>query len=43
MQWRGHRILVVEDDPLVRKTVARMLTSGDFTVVLASDAKQAQA
>jgi two-component system phosphate regulon response regulator PhoB len=43
MQQKGHKILVVEDDPLVRKAVARMLSSGDFTVILAGDASQAQA
>ena len=43
MTQTQHTILVVEDDPLVRKAVARMLSSGEFAVVLAGDAKQAQA
>ena len=43
MTQAQHKVLVVEDDPLVRKAVARMLSSGDFSVVLAGDAKQAQA
>ena len=43
MTQTQHTILVVEDDPLVRKAVARMLSSGEFAVVLAGDAKQARA
>ena len=43
MTQTQHKILVVEDDPLVRKAVARMLSHGKFTVLLAGDAKQAQA
>ena len=39
----SHRILVVEDDDLMRESVGRMLGKGDFAVNLAGDAEQARA
>ena len=43
MSGSGHRILVIDDDPLIRKLVSRMLTRSGFTVLLAGDAREAQA
>ena len=43
MSGSGHRILVVDDDPLIRKLVSRILTKGGFTVLLAGDVQEAQA
>ena len=39
----SHRILVVEDDDVLRKTVERLLVKGNYTVSLAGDAEQARA
>lgn len=42
MSGSGHKILLVDDDPLISKLIARMLTSGGFTVLLAVDATEAK-
>ncbi|MEE2674782.1 MAG: response regulator [Myxococcota bacterium] len=38
----NHKILVVEDDPLVAKVVERMLLKGNYSVSMAGDAEQAK-
>lgn len=37
-----HRILVVDDDPLIQTLLSRMLTEGGFSVLLAGDAREAR-